>query len=579
MLTAEFQVNRSEIHTLIHKFNHSDIRSTEALMQKLFGRKRIVGQIFLHLLSWAPYGKRNDSYIYKSARELAHELGCSEKSVERSRDLLTETAFDTVKMKANGAPTIHYRLNYIKLVEALAGAFDTDAHTIMAMLDDIRNERAQKQSKQEQKQPKKKQEPEMPPPFTADELEAMEASTPFLDEPLWMPEPMSEPQAKPKPEGKMEPAVKTEPEAKIEPAVKTEPEAKIEPEVTLEPEPAALNRAVAEITSAPEQPDAPKSMRRLEPSTRENPITVKHREMFADLKAVEKEISDMENHLEKLKKLRFAKFHRLRDFQEEHQLGDFATQKHYRENWGKRNFFDTFPDPLTGEVLSETEDKMSETDMLMQMVQSMEIVQEPGKPLQCRFRFGQNGEMHSVNLSETITALDDSSNTERIPTSPRSVGDGTGARAREETDISDRPTGITNKPPRGNSEKIHRDPSKGDYQFFDPKADFSTPPGTWDAEGFKAICSALNTSPGTIQGWVDDYGFEKVKSLYELACEKQKNGGIERSMFGFIREQLTKTYPENQSNSEITLDSFLSGKYGAALKRMMDKKNQTNDQD
>ncbi len=63
------------------------------------------------LLYWTDKTKRPDGYIYKSYKEWKSELCISERQVKRASDKLKkEGILETKIKKANGAPTLHYRL-------------------------------------------------------------------------------------------------------------------------------------------------------------------------------------------------------------------------------------------------------------------------------------------------------------------------------------------------------------------------------------------------------------------------------------------------------------------------------------
>jgi hypothetical protein len=64
------------------------------------------------LMYWCDKGKSPDGYIFKSCREWYQETGLSEYYVGKSADKLkSQGLLETKKKRANGHPTIHYRLN------------------------------------------------------------------------------------------------------------------------------------------------------------------------------------------------------------------------------------------------------------------------------------------------------------------------------------------------------------------------------------------------------------------------------------------------------------------------------------
>ncbi len=72
----------------------------------------ITSALFLsQLLYWTDKAKRKDGYVFKSYREWEEEIGLSESQIRRATvKLKTEGVLETKLMKANGAPTLHYRI-------------------------------------------------------------------------------------------------------------------------------------------------------------------------------------------------------------------------------------------------------------------------------------------------------------------------------------------------------------------------------------------------------------------------------------------------------------------------------------
>ena len=77
----------------------------------------IVGALWLSQLAyWQPKAKRTDGFVYKSYDEWEKETGLSKYQIKRSADKAEDMGIVEVKLKrANGAPTLHYRINHPKL--------------------------------------------------------------------------------------------------------------------------------------------------------------------------------------------------------------------------------------------------------------------------------------------------------------------------------------------------------------------------------------------------------------------------------------------------------------------------------
>ena len=72
------------------------------------------------LIFWSDKTKRTDGYFYKTYTEWNEELLLSEYQVRRSAKILKENGFiDTKLKKANGSPTLHYKVNMDKLSESI----------------------------------------------------------------------------------------------------------------------------------------------------------------------------------------------------------------------------------------------------------------------------------------------------------------------------------------------------------------------------------------------------------------------------------------------------------------------------
>ena len=72
------------------------------------------------LIFWSDKTKRTDGYFYKTYTEWNEELLLSEYQVRRSAKILKEKGFiDTKLKKANGSPTLHYKVSMDKLSESI----------------------------------------------------------------------------------------------------------------------------------------------------------------------------------------------------------------------------------------------------------------------------------------------------------------------------------------------------------------------------------------------------------------------------------------------------------------------------
>jgi|GEM_PF-1897204 len=83
------------------------------------------------LIYWCDKGKSPDGYIYKSRREWHQEIGLSEYLIKESAGKLeSQGLLETKKKRANGHPTIHYRLKKKELFNALIKFLRNDSEKI-----------------------------------------------------------------------------------------------------------------------------------------------------------------------------------------------------------------------------------------------------------------------------------------------------------------------------------------------------------------------------------------------------------------------------------------------------------------
>lgn len=129
------QVQLTHIHKLICNAGNPAIDNIHQLCRQLFGRKRCASIAFQRLMHWLNYAKRKDGAVYKSAHQLAFEVGCAEKTIDRAIPLLIEAGFDVVVKKAEGAPTRHFYLNVERFIKRLAEIFGFNEMEIRVMME------------------------------------------------------------------------------------------------------------------------------------------------------------------------------------------------------------------------------------------------------------------------------------------------------------------------------------------------------------------------------------------------------------------------------------------------------------
>lgn len=72
------------------------------------------------IVFYSDKSKRNDGYFYKTYKDWEQELLLTERQVRNSANKLKKIGLiETKVMKANGSPTVHYKLDYDKLVDSI----------------------------------------------------------------------------------------------------------------------------------------------------------------------------------------------------------------------------------------------------------------------------------------------------------------------------------------------------------------------------------------------------------------------------------------------------------------------------
>lgn len=115
--------------------NESFQQEVFELIQSLIGEKNIIAvpRLFLHatgdletgtflaqLLYWTDKGNREDGFIYKTAKEWYEEIYLSKYALNKARKKLEKLGIlETMVKKANGNPTVHYKLLKKPLIDWL----------------------------------------------------------------------------------------------------------------------------------------------------------------------------------------------------------------------------------------------------------------------------------------------------------------------------------------------------------------------------------------------------------------------------------------------------------------------------
>jgi len=115
----------ARLQNVVRQLNRPDIRTVCALIAKVVGDQN-AGVMAVRLLHWFPRSKKAGGWVYKSWRDWNAECNLSQAQVKRvhSNGFLEALGIERTIMKANGTPTVHYRLDETKLIHRLAEFLD-----------------------------------------------------------------------------------------------------------------------------------------------------------------------------------------------------------------------------------------------------------------------------------------------------------------------------------------------------------------------------------------------------------------------------------------------------------------------
>ena len=104
--------NRNYIASIITKFSGQSNVIPIPVIYLEITKDYPTAALLNQMVYWSDRTKRNDGYFYKSYKEWEEELHLSKYQVRRSTDKLKElNIVETALKKANGAPTLHYKID------------------------------------------------------------------------------------------------------------------------------------------------------------------------------------------------------------------------------------------------------------------------------------------------------------------------------------------------------------------------------------------------------------------------------------------------------------------------------------
>lgn len=108
--------NRNQIKAVIKSFSGKDNSINIPVVYIKLLEDYTTAAFLNQLVYWSDRTKRTDGYFYKSHKEWQDEMCLSRYQVDRAINKLKKLELlEVVKKKANGAPTLHYKLDMDKL--------------------------------------------------------------------------------------------------------------------------------------------------------------------------------------------------------------------------------------------------------------------------------------------------------------------------------------------------------------------------------------------------------------------------------------------------------------------------------
>ncbi len=112
--------NYVELRNILRKMSGQDSVITIPKIYIDFTGDLTTAAILNQLVFYSDKGKRSDGFFYKSYKEWEEETGLTKRQVSYSIGKIKELGLVETKLKkANGSPTIHYKLDYDKLLDSI----------------------------------------------------------------------------------------------------------------------------------------------------------------------------------------------------------------------------------------------------------------------------------------------------------------------------------------------------------------------------------------------------------------------------------------------------------------------------
>lgn len=132
----------SLLTSLVHRLERDDIATVEALLTDVVGN-RVAAQMLRQLMRWWSKSTNPDGWVYKSHVDWWAELRIKQNELPAANGALERVGVEIKLMKAEGAPTKHYRLDVKRFLAVVASTLSLTLKKLAALLKNAFAERGQ----------------------------------------------------------------------------------------------------------------------------------------------------------------------------------------------------------------------------------------------------------------------------------------------------------------------------------------------------------------------------------------------------------------------------------------------------
>lgn len=131
--------NYTNIRELLREFNGQDNVFTIPRIYVKFAGDLSTAILLNQIVYYSDKSKRSDGFFYKSYADWEHEICLTERQVRYAANKLKKAGLIETKLaKVDGAPTVHYRLDYDKLLDSiLTFCEDANGNFVRNVPDDL----------------------------------------------------------------------------------------------------------------------------------------------------------------------------------------------------------------------------------------------------------------------------------------------------------------------------------------------------------------------------------------------------------------------------------------------------------